>query len=399
MKKAKSLRFLAMVVLAITFAACKKDNNSVSANNSASVDNSTSTVQPSFITDYLTLPASPFNYANQALPGYYTSQPVSGADNTPADNRVSDWGATLGRVLFYDKSLSNNFTISCSSCHQQAHGFADIIPKSKGLHGGFTDRNSMSLADARYYRNGHFFWDERANTLEDQVLMPIESDVEMGMNIDTAVTRLKAAPYYPYLFTQAFGDSIITSTRISEALAQFVRSIMSFSSKYDEGRAQVNNPNQPFPNFTAQENQGKQIFMSPQQGACAACHGTDAFIAPGPKNNGLDADNTADKGVGGITGRPNEEGKFKVPSLRNIALTAPYMHDGRFATLSEVIDHYSTGVKNNPNLDPPLKLPNGGVRNGNFTEAQKQALIAFLNTLTDYNLVSDEKFSDPFIHQ
>ena len=167
----------------------------------------------------------------------------------------------------------------------------------------------------------------------------------------------------------------------------------SYNSKYDEGRAQVNNSGQPFPNFTAQENQGKALFLNPQIG-CAACHGTDAFIAPGPRNNGLDA-TISDQGAG-INGNEQLNGKFKVGSLKNIGITAPYMHDGRFTTLREVIEHYNSGVQNSTALNPPLLLPDGQVRQLNLDETEKEALVAFLNTLTDEVMVQDEKFSDPF---
>jgi cytochrome c peroxidase len=158
----------------------------------------------------------------------------------------------------------------------------------------------------------------------------------------------------------------------------------------------VANPNQPFPNFTQQENQGKNLFFNPQLGGCAGCHGTEGFVAPGPRNNGLDATNMADQGVGGNSGNPAQAGLFKSPSLRNIALRAPYMHDGRFSTLLEVIDHYSTNIQDNPNLSAPLRQPDGSIKRMNFTATEKAALIAFLQTLTDQSLATDEKFSDPF---
>jgi cytochrome c peroxidase len=172
--------------------------------------------------------------------------------------------------------------------------------------------------------------------------------------------------------------------------------MISYQSKYDIGRQQVTAANQNFPNFTAEENQGKALFLNPAIG-CAACHGTDAFIAPGPRNNGLDALNADDAGVGGVTGNANQNGLFKVGSLKNVALTAPYMHDGRFNTLEEVIEHYNSGVANNPNLSIPLRLPNNGVRRLNLSENEKQALVAFLETLTDTALNNDVKFSNPFV--
>jgi cytochrome c peroxidase len=184
----------------------------------------------------LNLPATPFNYANIIQPAYLSSPPIQAQVNTPAGNAITDNGATLGRVLFYDKSLSINNTIACASCHKQANGFSDPVAKSVGFNGGLTGRNSMSLIDAKYYPNGRFFWDQRAATLEDQVLIPVQDMVEMGMTLSQLETKLKTLAYYPSLFTKAFGDANITSTRISLALSQFVRSIVSFQSKYDAGR-------------------------------------------------------------------------------------------------------------------------------------------------------------------
>lgn len=347
----------------------------------------------STVENALRLPTLPYNYAAPALPASFAAQPILGQDNMPATNVTTDAGATLGRVLFHDKRLSTNQTVSCASCHQQAHGFSDPRPFSIGFNGGLTGRNSMGLSNARWYLRRHFFWDERANTLEDQVLLPIQNSVEMGMTLGALTNRLAAEPFYTNLFTRAFGSPAITPDRISRALAQFVRSIVSVRSKYDLG---VTNA---FRNFTAQENQGRQIFNG--IGNCAACHGTDNFV-PGPalNNNGLEFP-YVDLGVGGITGNAADNGKFKVPSLRNIELTAPYMHDGRFTTLEQVVEFYNSGVVNNPNLSPPLRNPPGTPNAGqprrlNLTAGDKAALVAFLRTLTDPGLATDTKYSDPF---
>ncbi len=342
----------------------------------------------------LNLPAVPFNYSNPVLPAHLLVQAIRAQDNERATNRVTDAGATLGRVLFYDKRLSANQTISCSSCHQAEHGFSDPARFSTGFEGGLTSRNSMGLTNARYYLRENFFWDERAATLEDQTLMPIQNHVEMGMTLDVLVQKVSAEPYYQTLFTTAFGDITVSSDRISKALAQFVRSIVSGSSKYDLGVPTG------FANLTAQENQGRQIFTG-GAGGCAACHGSDNFV-PGNAifNNGLE-NPYVDKGVGEVTGLTSDEGLFKVPSLRNIELTAPYMHDGRFATLEEVVDFYNAGVVNHPNLSPQLRNPPGGPGAGqprrlNLNNGQKAALVAFLKTLTDLSVTTDPKFSDPF---
>lgn len=346
----------------------------------------------------LNLPATPYNYANPTLPAYLTSPNIIGQINNNG-NPVTDNGATLGRVLFYDKNLSLNNSISCASCHIQASGFSDPAVKSTGFNGGLTGRHSMSLINAKYYPLGSYFWDQRAGSLEQQTLMPIQDLIEMGMTLPQLESKLSALPYYPVLFQKAFGDASITSTRIALALSQFVRSIVSYQSKYDAGRGTfpaqpAPPPNAVFPNFTAQENRGKEIYLSPA-GGCAACHGTETFAAPSEKNNGLDA-MTVDRGVGAITGNPGMDANFKSTSLRNVELTAPYMHDGRFATLDQVVEHYSTGVQNHPTLSPQLRLPNGQPRRLNLSVQDKAALVAFLRTLTDVAVTTDVKFSNPF---
>lgn len=348
--------------------------------------------------DCLNLPDVPFNYANIPLPFYLQVPVLLDADNTPPNNPITDAGATLGRVLFYDKKLSANETVACASCHKQEASFSDNNVLSEGF-AGLTGRHSMSLAMARYYQNGHFFWDERAPNLEAQVLTPIQDPIEMGMNLDELVSRLANTDYYPPLFEAAFGTPGVTANRVSRALAQFVRSMVSYQSKYDLARQQAPpGPPElaPFPGFTPQENLGKTIFFDPTRGNCAACHGTDAFNAPGPRNNGLDLV-SEDPGVGGVTGNPLQIGEFKSPSLRNISLTAPYMHDGRFATLEAVIEHYNSGVQPHPNLSGPLRQgPGGPPRRLNLTPAEKAALLAFLQTLEDPSFIADERWSDPF---
>ena len=383
--KPKMLLSAAISALFI-FIACNKDNDSTPA-----------PADP--VAAVLNLPVTPFNYANPTMPGYLTAPPIQGQINTPAGNQVTNDGATLGRVLFYDKNLSVNNTISCASCHKQASAFADPVVKSNGFNGGLTARNSMSLIDAKYYPNGRFFWDQRAATLEDQVLTPIQDLVEMGMTLPTLETKLKTLAYYPTLFKNAFGDATITSTRISLALSQFVRSIVSYQSKYDAGRSTLPNvpappPDAVFPNFTAQENRGKEIFLGPI-GGCAPCHGSETFTAPQEKNNGLDA-TTIDRGFGAVVNNTALDATFKSGSLRNIELTAPYMHDGRFTSLEQVVEHYSSGVKNHPNLSPQLKLPNGQPRLANLSASDKAALVAFLKTLTDVNVTTDTKYATPF---
>lgn len=346
----------------------------------------------------LNLPDNPLNYANLQLPNHFNAPPVVAADNTPANNPITDEGATLGRVLFYDTQLSVNNTISCASCHIPEFGFSDPEVLSQGFEGGATGRHSMSLINARYYAGEHFFWDGRAATLEDQILLPIQDQVELGMTLDSLTARLATLDYYPPLFEAAFGTQDIDSDRISKAVAQFVRSIVSYQSPYDIAVAATPGPpTGDLIGFTDQQNEGKDIYENAARGACAGCHGTPLQIAVEPKSNGLDQ-NPTDIGYGEVTGLLGDYGKFKTPSLRNIELTAPYMHDGRFATLEEVIEHYNSGVENHANLSPPLRLPNGEVRRLNLTQAEKDALLAFLLTLTDNTLATEEKYSDPFVN-
>ncbi len=371
----------------IVVIACKKSND----------DNEPTPADP--VASVLNLPATAFNYANPALPGYMTTPAILNQINTQASNPITNDGATLGRVLFYDKNLSFNNTVSCASCHQQASGFSDPAVKSAGFNGNLTGRHSMSLVNAVYYFPERFFWDQRAPILEDQILMPIQDPIEMGMALPVLEARLQTLTYYPPLFRKAFGDETINSDRIARAISQFVRSIVSCQSKYDAGRNTfpVNPgppPNAPFPNFTAQENRGKEIFLSPA-GGCNPCHGTETFTAPGEKNNGLDL-TTTDRGFGAVKNDPALDATFKVPSLKNVQLTAPYMHDGRFATLEEVVEHYNSGVKNHPNLSPQLRTPGGQPRLLNLSPPDKAALVAFLKTLTDMPLTNDVKFSNPF---
>lgn len=353
------------------------------------------------------LPSTLDNYSSVTLPVHFFQNgppgvpSVVGQDNTPGFNPITDAGAALGRVLFYDPSLSLNHTVSCASCHSQADGFSDAAQLSTGFDGGLTGRHSMGLSNARYYEQGHFFWDERAATLEDQVLMPLQDSVEMGMTLPLVVQRIEQRDFYDALYTEAFGDATVTTARTSRALAQFVRSMVSYQSRYDQGRAMVGNPGQPFPNFTPQENMGKQLFTAPPPAGgfgCAACHSGEAQLnrAAGATNNGLDANTVADQGVFLTTGNPADRGKFKAPSLRNIAVTAPYMHDGRFANLQQLLGFYSTGIQAHPNLDPVLRTPGGQPVRFNMGPGQINALIAFFNTLTDTTLLTDPKFSDPF---
>lgn len=338
----------------------------------------------------------------EARPRYYTSTTspfgnVRSQDNTPFLNKVTNAGATLGRVLFYDVRLSANSTISCASCHIQKHGFTDPAQFSIGFDGGKTGRHSMSLTNATYYTPKSFFWDERAATLEEQVLMPIQDPVEMGMNLFDLEVKLAETSFYPGLFEQAFGDEAITSQRISEAMAQFIRSMVSYQSKYDQAftAGEWNDPDFAAV-FTEQEMLGHQLFSGFPLGSqasigCVECHQTSAHTMDRSHINGLDADTSGDQGAGG--------GFFKSPSLRNIAVGAPYMHDGRLKNLMEVVEFYNSGVQPHPNLSPDLRhngSPTGSPVRLNLDQEEKEALVAFLQTLTDETFLTNPIFSDPF---
>jgi cytochrome c peroxidase len=350
------------------------------------------------IVDFTTIDVNRLdNYANPVLPAYYDAT-VAALDNSPNNNPINDRVATLGRVLFYDKRLSVNDTTACASCHQQANGFDDPNRFSTGFSGtAFTSAHAMRLGNIRYYRPGTMFWDKRAASLELQVSQPIIHPIEMGFDathggINALLTKLAASTYYPDLFTLAFGNSAITEARIQQALAQFTRAMISAASRWDTAYAQVFNAAAPnrnlnvaLPGFSASEELGHQLFMTgPGQGGagCAACHQPPTFgLAANSLSNGLDA---------------NETKIFKSPALKNVGLSRAFMHDGRFSTLEQVIEHYNSGIQNGPALDNRLKTPGGAPLRLNLTQNEKAALVAFLLTLNDNNLTTDAKFSNPF---
>jgi cytochrome c peroxidase len=339
-----------------------------------------------------TLPLALLGYsdARAPIPAHYSLANAPGGSalaqsNMRPDNLTSDAGATLGRVLFYDTRLSANDQISCASCHKQQFGFGDTAKFSTGFLGGSTGRHSMALANARFYGRGRFFWDERAATLEEQALQPIQDPVEMGMTLPDLVEKLKVTPFYPSLFTAAFGTPEITADRVGRAIAQFVRGMVSYGSRFDSTFA----PGAPGPDLnrlTQQERDGLQLFNGPA--GCAPCHATNAHISDNVHNTGLDATIT-DDGAG--------NGRFKAPSLRNVEVRGRFMHDGRFTSLEQVVDFYNAGVQPNPGLDGRLRVPGGAApRRLNLTVAQRDAIVAYLKTLTDRALMSDIRFSNPF---
>ncbi len=332
-----------------------------------------------------------FNYSNQAIPGYINE------DNTPGSNPITDEAATLGRVLFYDTNLSLTNTVSCASCHKQALAFGDSEIQSVGHDGGLTGRHSPRLSNARFGEEENFFWDERANSLETQTTMPIQDHIEMGFSgadgdpdIDSLISKLGDIYYYNELFNLAFGDQTITEERMQNAMAQFVRSMQSFDSKYDVGRGQVGNNNTDFPNFTNEENNGKALYMSNNDTGCNRCHRAPEFdIDPNSDNNGV---------IGVAGGGGTDLTNVRSPSLRDIvnssgAENGPYMHDGSLSTLMDVINHYDDIPNNNNNLDDRLQGNGGSL---NLTDTEKNELLAFLKTLGGIDLYINEKWSDPF---
>ncbi len=363
--------------------------------------------EPPGIPVSLVLPAQPYDYEGVVLPKHFRTngfpsrfshqRAAIDLDNMPADNPVTNDGATLGRVLFYDRSLSSNGDVACATCHDVDRSFTDGLRFSVGV-GGSTRRTAMSLLNVRFYRPDRFFRDERAPSLEEQALMPIQDPLEMGLTLDQLVSIVESRPYYPQLFKNAFGDEVVTPHRIGKALAQFQRSIVTADAAYDYGRAQVESPLDPFPNYTDEQNLGKSLFMDPgsRPVACANCHISEAFVTRSTANNGLGPGLRTDLGVGDVTGQPPDHGKFKAPSLRNIAIWPPYMHDGRFGTLEEVVEHYSSGIQDHPNLHHLLRDENGEPFLFDFTEEEKAALVAFLKTLTDFRVIDDRRYQNPF---
>jgi cytochrome c peroxidase len=326
-------------------------------------------------------------YAVTDLPNHYKSGPVAATNNTPVNNPTTDAGATLGRVLFYDTRMSHGDGVACASCHQQQHGFSDPDQFSTGFDGELTGRHSMSITNAVYYANGKAFWDERATSLEDQALQPIQSPVEMGMTLPVLVEKLSQTDFYPKLFNDAFGTPEITPERIGKAIAQFERAMVSYKSKYDQAIAvkEAGNTN-PMAVLSPTEYYGETLFHG--SGRCSQCHTTAAQVGDAARNVGLDATNP-DIGAG--------DGKFKTTSLRNVAVRGRFMHDGRFSSLEEVIEFYNSGVQANPNLDNRLKNAQGQPLRLNLDATGVAALVAFLNTLTDTEFLNDAKFSDPFV--
>jgi cytochrome c peroxidase len=350
-----------ILIIALLFAACDKDDNSDD------------------------------NYVNQP-----TSAPLNipqiFSDNIldpviPIDNPQTVEGVALGKKLFFDPLLSADNTQSCATCHSPENAFTDSSRFSDGIDGVFGNRNSMPLFNLAWNYDDKFFWDGRVFSLEHQALEPVTNPIELHNTWEEVVDRLEQHPEYPNMFKMAFGNGQVTKEKATKAIAQFERTLISANSKFDRhllGQATL----------TPQEQNGLNIFMDESRGDCFHCHGNpnnplwtdNAF-----HNNGLDATFT-DLGLGEVTGDPGDNGKFRSPSLRNLAYTAPFMHDGRFATLDEVINHYSEGLQSSPTIDPLMKKVNeGGVQ---LSQQDKNDLKAFLLSLSDPSFINNPDFQN-----
>jgi cytochrome c peroxidase len=311
-----------------------------------------------------------------------------------ADNPLTNEGVALGKMLFYDTRLSKNGEMSCATCHVQGDGFSDINRFSEGVEGELGGRQAMAVFNMAWHRNG-FFWDGRAPLLRDQSLLPIQDPLEMNETLENVVSKLEADPQYKDQFIRAFGSDEITSERMSLAMEQFMNSIVSVNAKWDQVLAGT-------ASFTESEQRGRELFFEEfdpitQTGGaeCFHCHGGFNFTNDKYMNNGLDAEaDWTDLGLYDVTEDANDKAKFKTPSLRNIELTPPYMHDGRFATLEEVIDHYNEGVVHSSTIDPLMQFNlNPGLL---LTEQDKADLVAFLKTLTDQDFIENTEYQSPF---
>lgn len=333
----------------------------------------------------VTLDETPFALEYGALP----------APDLPADNLLTEQGVQLGRMLFYDKLLSKDSTQACAGCHRQDDGFSDSTRFSIGVEMLPGKRQAMPIFNMAWHSN-EFFWDGRAHLLRDQSLKPIEDPLEMNETLENVIAKLSASEMYQDQFTRAFGSAEVTAEKMSLAMEQFMLSIVSYDSKYDKflaGEVQL----------TESEERGRLLFETEYNpffpdlsGAdCAHCHGGANFENDQYMNNGLDTDAfLTDIGREEVTGDSNDKGKFKVPSLRNVALTAPYMHDGRFQTLEQVIDHYNEGIQESATADPTvLNTKDTGLF---LTAADKEDLINFLRTLTDDTFVNEASYKTPF---
>ena len=305
----------------------------------------------------------------------------------PNNNPLTEEGVALGKKLFFDKKLSGNETQSCASCHNPKNSFTDNQQFSVGIDGVLGNRNAMPLFNLAWNFDELFAWDGKDFSLEKQAFEPVSNPLEMHANWKDVVQKLQNHSEYPSLFLQAFGTSTIDSIAVTKAIAQFERTIISGDSKFDQYlRGETI--------LTAEEENGFAVFMDEAKGDCFHCHGSNnnpLWTDNQFHNNGLDV-NFSDLGLGAVSGDPADNGKFKSPSIRNLVFTAPYMHDGRFTTLEEVINHYSEGLKASPTIDPLMKkVSQGGVQ---LTIRDKADLKAFLLSLSDFDFIDNTAFQE-----
>jgi cytochrome c peroxidase len=364
------------------------------------------------------------NNPSDSMDESYSATPLLPEVQDNYTQSSNDAMATLGRVLFYDRSLSLNNSVSCGSCHQQSKAFCDNLQFSVGLEDQHTSRNTPSI----FAKTGRMFWDGRASSMQDLVLRPIKNHVEMKFeNLEALAAKVAKISYYPELFNKAFGNTFIDSSRIKLAISEFLRNFNFSDNKF-------NRTEKSMERLSASENLGKTVFFS--KGKCSTCHHIES------QNTFMDSTKTgygftnmefnigldqvySDNGTGAITRNSSQDGKFMVPVLLNVEYTAPYMHDGRFKTLEEVVEHYNSGIQNHPNLDAELRdlskfenmsenelmaaldLNKNGVLESseiatipparlNLTDAEKKGLVAFLKTMSDPNIFTDARFRNPF---
>lgn len=330
---------------------------------------------------------------NLNIPSHFPQMPI------PDDNPMTKQGVALGRKLFYETRLSRDNSISCASCHRAQNGFSDPNKFSFGVGDSVGRRQSMALVNLGW--NQFFFWDGRSKTLEEQVLEPVQDPIEMDLSWTEAVLRLKQDVSYRNLFYKAFAVEDFDSTHVAKAVAQFLRTMISSQSKYDvmykfrSGLPLTTAEEEMIQNqeITQQEWNGMDLFFSLTGGDCLHCHDGSLMHVNVFSNNGLDATLEGDLGRYEVTGNLVDKGKFKAPSLRNVELTAPYMHDGRFETLEEVVAQYSFGVQVSETVDPMMEFAyQGGVQ---LSPDEQASLVAFLKTLTDWEFVNNPKFQKP----
>jgi cytochrome c peroxidase len=317
------------------------------------------------------------------------------APNIPTDNPLTEAKVELGRMLFYEKKLSGDGTLACAGCHHQENAFSDINQFSTGIQGLKGGRQAMAIVNMAWNTN-QFFWDGRSNLLRDQSLKPIQDPLEMHETLPNVVTKLKADTQYKIQFIKAFGSKEVTTEKISLALEAFMNTLVSGNSKYDQFLAGT-------ATFSASEQRGKDLFFTEYNpsfpnlsGAdCAHCHSGSNFENDQYMNNGLDLEaNIMDDGRMKATLNSADKGKFKVPTLRNIDVTFPYMHDGRFNTLEQVINHYDNDIRTSNSLDGALQATQStGLM---LTNQDKMDLVNFLKTLTDHDFLTNPAFKNPF---